>query len=89
MRYNKTVLAQKFTDQAISADWFIDFTHRTQIGSKELLGAEIDRIKKGIKTRYYINTLMPASDDSMKISKSVVNISRSEEPEDKCESCTL
>jgi len=86
---NIYAIAQKFTDQSISADWFIDFTHRTQIGSKELLGAEIDRIKKGIKTRYYINTLMPASEDSMKISKSIINNSSVEESEEKCESCTL
>ena len=63
-------LAQKFGDQAVSADWFMNFMKRVVVSSTELLDAEIDRVKKGVKTRYYINTLMPKSDDSMKISKS-------------------
>lgn len=64
-------IAQKFCDQSISADWYLDFTSRLTIGSSEIMEAELDRVRKGVKTRYYINTLMPASKDSMKISKSV------------------
>lgn len=64
-------VAQKFCDQSASADWYLDFTNRLTVGSTEIMEAELDRVRKGVKTRYYINTLMPASKDSMKISKSV------------------
>lgn len=64
-------VAQKFCDQSISADWYLDFTQRLTVGSSEIMEAELDRVRKGVKTRYYINTLMPSSSDSMKISKSV------------------
>ncbi len=60
----------KFCDQTISADWYKDFTKKFVISSSELFDAEVDRVKKGVKTRYYINTLMPTSEDSLKISKS-------------------
>jgi ribonucleotide reductase alpha subunit len=63
-------LAQKFCDQTVSADWYMDFTNRVVIRSSDLLDAEIDRVKKGVKTRYYVNILMPETDDAMKISKS-------------------
>lgn len=63
-------VAQKFDDQSISADWYINFTNKTTISSTELLEAELDRVKKGVKTRYYMNTLMPADKNSMKISES-------------------
>lgn len=66
-------IAQKWCDQAPSADWWLNFTKKLTIGSTELLEAERDRIVKGIKTRYYINTLMPADEDSMKIKGSAVD----------------
>ncbi|BCM95155.1 putative ribonucleotide reductase alpha subunit [Burkholderia phage FLC6] len=64
-------IPQKFCDQSISADWYLDFTERLEVSSTEIVEAEMDRVEKGVKTRYYINTLMPGSEDSMKISKSV------------------
>lgn len=63
-------VAQKFCDQSASADWYLDFTNRLEISSTEIVEAELDRVSKGVKTRYYINTLMPGTDDAMKISKS-------------------
>lgn len=65
---------QKFCDQTISADWWINFTKNVTISSTKLFDAEVDRVKKGVKTRYYINTLMPKSDDTMKVSKSVHSV---------------
>lgn len=62
---------QKHCDQAISADWNVDFRNRVTISSTELIGAEFDRVEKGVKTRYYFNVLMAESADSMKVSKSV------------------
>lgn len=64
-------IGQKFCDQSASADWYLDFTNRLEVSSTEIVEAELDRVKKGVKTRYYVNTLMPGSDDTMKISKSV------------------
>lgn len=64
-------LAQKFCDQSASADWYLDFTNRLEVSSTEIVEAEMDRIEKGVKTRYYINTLMPGTDDALKISTSV------------------
>jgi ribonucleoside-diphosphate reductase alpha chain len=63
-------IPQKFCDQSISADWYLDFTNRLEVSSTEIMEAEMDRVEKGVKTRYYVNTLMPGSEDSMKISKS-------------------
>jgi ribonucleotide reductase alpha subunit len=63
-------IAQKFCDQTVSADWYLNFMKRVVIRSSMLLDAEIDRVRKGVKTRYYINTLMPDGGDAMKISKS-------------------
>ncbi|BAS04910.1 putative ribonucleotide reductase alpha subunit [Ralstonia phage RSF1] len=67
-------IGQKFCDQSASADWYLDFTNRLEVSSTEIVEAELDRVKKGVKTRYYVNTLMPGSDDTMKISKSVHEI---------------
>lgn len=64
-------IGQKFCDQTFSADWAISFMERVTISSSELFNAEVDRVEKGVKTRYYINTLMPKQGDSMKVSKSV------------------
>lgn len=71
-------VGQKFCDQSASADWFKDFRKQLTVGSTEIIEAEADRMNKGVKTRYYINTLMPESDDSMTISKSATAINADE-----------
>lgn len=51
-------IIQKFTGQAISADFYIDFGKREDrsYGTKEMLNDFIYRMKCGLKTRYYINS---------------------------------
>lgn len=68
---NLYALGQKFCDQSISADWYLNFMGRQTMPTTELLEGENDRVKKGVKTRYYINTLMPAEENTLKVSKSV------------------
>lgn len=65
-------MAQKWCDQAPSADWWLNFQKSLTIGSSELFAAEVDRIKKGVKTRYYMNSLMPADENSMEIKGSAL-----------------
>lgn len=57
---------QKWCDQMISADWFEDFNKRRMIPSSELLNYEFDRIKKGVASRYYFNSLVPSKGDTLK-----------------------
>lgn len=62
----------KWTDQATSADKWLNFTKRLVIPSEELLEAELNRVTLGTKTYYYTNTLMPANEtNSMELSVSV------------------
>lgn len=62
----------KWSDQATSADKWLDFTKRMVVPAEELLEAEIDRVTKGIKTFYYTNSRMPVGEkNSMELSKSV------------------
>ena len=71
---------QKFVDQSISADWFIDFTKKEgddsdfTVSSSMLIEAELDRIKYGVKTRYYVNTKMPTGKGVMKTEGSVFDL---------------
>lgn len=48
-------ILQKFTDQAISADEFLNMKGGRKIGSSELLQNWFTDIKYGNKTRYYVN----------------------------------
>jgi ribonucleoside-diphosphate reductase alpha chain len=67
----------KFTDQAISADWFIDLSDdEASVSSSDLLKAFFYHVKMGIPTRYYFNS---------KTSKAKVE----PESEEDCLSCKL
>ena len=48
-------IMQKFTDQAISADLFIDRNHK-QLKETDILNEFFAMVKYGIKTRYYQQT---------------------------------
>lgn len=58
-------IIQKFTDQAISADFYHDFTRPGQevLTHKKLLGDFSYKAKRGLKTQYYTNSKTNDSDD--------------------------
>lgn len=49
---------QDFTDQAISADYYVDFTKYTggKVGLKQLMQEWVYQARKGNKTMYYVNS---------------------------------
>lgn len=75
---------QYFTDQAISADLYLDMTKIDTISTSSLLKDLIYMLKVGLKTRYYINSASGIIHDSFK-DKSVVE----EEVEAPCDACKL
>ncbi|AEH03801.1 putative ribonucleotide-diphosphate reductase subunit alpha, NrdA [Pseudomonas phage PhiPA3] len=54
-------ITQKFTDQAISGDWWRRIVGAEKISSNEMLSNHFYSVKMGVKTRYYINTETTAS----------------------------
>lgn len=64
---------QKFCDQGISADLYVNVAGTNKLSSSQLLRDQFRMIKLGVKSRYYIN------------SKTGTGIDLG----DKCESCTL
>lgn len=71
---------QKFTGQAISADYYIKYdSANRQVSSKQLLQEWLYRVKMGLKSRYYINS---ATGDEL------ADKPREEEEPD-CEACSL
>lgn len=51
---------QKFADQGISADWWEDLSGDQTIGSSKMLKDYLHATKRGLKGRYYQNTLTSA-----------------------------
>lgn len=50
-------VVQKFTGQAISADFYVRYdAEKREVSAKQLLGDWLHRVKLGLKTRYYINS---------------------------------
>lgn len=50
-------VVQKFTGQAISADTYIKYNNgKREISAKQLLLEWLERVKMGVKTRYYMNS---------------------------------
>lgn len=70
-------LVQKWTDQGISGDFYRKVIGDTHIESTELIKDYLQRVKLGLKTKYYMNQ---KTSNGM---KAVANI------EENCESCTL
>lgn len=70
-------LVQKWTDQGISGDFYRKVIGDTHIESTELIKNYLQRVKLGLKTKYYMNQ---KTSNGM---KAVANI------EENCESCTL
>lgn len=59
---------QKFTDQGISADFYMDRTKKKELTEEELVGHFLNRIRYGLKSKYYQNSL---TDVSEKLSNSM------------------
>ena len=70
-------LVQKWTDQGISGDFYRKVIGDTHIESTELIKDYLQRVKLGLKTKYYMNQ---KTSNGM---KAVANIGEN------CESCTL
>lgn len=51
-------IIQDFTDQAISADYYVDFTKYEggKVGLKQLMQEWVYQARKGNKTMYYVNS---------------------------------
>lgn len=72
-------IVQKFTDQAISADFYRTVIGDTKIQSVELITNFLDRVKYGLKTHYYLNQRTTNGNAARGITESDVQ----------CDSCTL
>lgn len=72
-------IVQKFTGQAISADYYIRYDgDKREVSSKQLLQEWLLRVKLGMKTRYYINSATGAEVAKLE-----------EEVDDSCAACKL
>ena len=47
---------QKFTDQAISADLYNDYSEKSVVSGRDLIAQALHMHKRGLKTRYYVNS---------------------------------
>lgn len=60
-------ICQKFTDQAISADWYEDRRGNLPIDIKRLIKRHLIRVKYGHKTSYYMRSLTDQGGDQKEI----------------------
>lgn len=65
-------IMQKWCDQAISADLFVDLRGDKKIPSSAIIRDYLDMIKFGMKTRYYVNSLTSEGTDLEKTESAVV-----------------
>lgn len=80
-------LVQKWTDQGISADFYRKVIGDDFIASSELIQNYLQRVKLGLKTKYYMN--QKTSNGMKKVEDFVVTDTSSDKNEANCESCTL
>lgn len=88
-------IMQKWTDQAISADLFVDLRGDKKVPSSAIIQDYLDMVKYGMKTRYYVNSLTSAGVD---LTKSESAVAKEPAPtqtvavegdDEYCESCAL
>lgn len=77
-------IVQKFTDQAISADYYAKLVGDATISSDEMISDYLYRVKMGLKTKYYMNSKTSEQKTNEDVDESIVDDSQ-----DECESCTL
>jgi ribonucleoside-diphosphate reductase alpha chain len=88
-------IMQKWTDQAISADLFVNLQGDKKVPSSAIIQDYLDMVKYGMKTRYYVNSLTSAGVDLTKSESAVMKETPTPEPtvteegDDYCESCAL
>lgn len=66
-------ITQKFTDQGISADLYRKVIKDEVVPSRELIGDYLHMVKRGLKTRYYFNSLTTDGVDLEGVQKAVMN----------------
>lgn len=76
---------QKWVDQGISADLYVNMKGDTKVSSSQILQDYLDMMKYGMKTRYYVNS---NTSSGVKIDSTVEEESIDDEQEI-CESCSL
>ena len=80
-------IVQKWTDQAISADFYRRVIGDDSIESTELIRDYLYRIRLGLKTKYYMN--QKTSNGMQNIDQPVEIVSFDSDDDANCESCTL
>jgi len=80
-------IVQKFTDQGISADFYSRLAGSQTVQSEKMITDYLYRVKMGLKTKYYMNTL--TSNSATKKESENDNIDISDQIDSECESCTL
>lgn len=81
-------IIQKWTDQAISADLFVNIQGDQKVSSSEMLKDYLDMVKYGMKTRYYVNSNISKGINLVTEETVIADELTKEEPE-YCESCSL
>lgn len=79
-------IAQKWTDQGISADLYESIKGDDKIKSTDMIAEYLDMVKYGLKSRYYVNSNTSKEID---LNKEESALSQSSETDEICESCTL
>ena len=54
---------QKWCDQSISADLYVKVIGETKVSSSSIVNDYLDRVRYGMKSRYYVNSLTSAGSD--------------------------
>lgn len=76
-------VAQKFTDQSISADAYADRIKKPELSTKEMLNIFFNQIKYGQKTQYYQNALTKDKEEDIKNNKEILDSIRASDDENK------
>lgn len=69
---------QKWTDQAISADLFVNLQGDKKISSTQIIDDYLDIVRYGVKTRYYVNSLTSEGVDLTKTESAVKPMQQSD-----------
>lgn len=60
---------QKFTDQGISADFYKDRSKSLELNTEELITDYLEKVKYGVKSKYYQNSYTPVANKLNEISE--------------------
>jgi ribonucleoside-diphosphate reductase alpha chain len=82
-------ILQKWTDQGISADLYVNIKGDAKVSSSEMIQDYLDMVKYGMKTRYYVNSNTSKGVDLNKTETAVESSDTEIEELGICESCSL